>query len=106
MAENYQVQVRLQPPTQVVVQPAPYAAIQAVQSRPPEIKVGVAERGAKGEQGPVGPQGPQGLAGSLLSQLGDVQLTTPTQNDVLAYNQAINKWINRPEAAVTDGGNF
>ncbi|CAB5237925.1 hypothetical protein UFOVP142_16 [uncultured Caudovirales phage] len=46
------------------------------------------------------------IGGAALSQLSDVSLSALAQNDVLAYSLATNKWINRPESAVTDGGNF
>ena len=41
-----------------------------------------------------------------LSSLPDVQITSPTQNNVLSYSQSINKWVNKPEESVLDGGNF
>lgn len=41
-----------------------------------------------------------------LSQLSDVQLSSPTQGDLLSYNQSISKWANIKQSVVTDGGNF
>lgn len=43
---------------------------------------------------------------SNLSQLPDVQLSSPTQGDLLSYNQSISKWANIKQSVVTDGGNF
>jgi hypothetical protein len=45
-------------------------------------------------------------ASSSLLQLTDVQLSSPTQGDILSYNQSISKWANIKQSVVTDGGNF
>jgi len=58
--------------------------------------------------GPVGPPGPKGDTGDVsafsVGQLQDVQLTTPTEGDILIYNSS--KFRNRPSVELVDGGNF
>lgn len=71
------------------------------------IRVG--EQGPAGPRGEVGPQGPKGEDGmgvNQLVQLNDVRIINPNPNDILSYDQNANKWINRPEQAFLDGGNF
>lgn len=59
--------------------------------------------------GLIGPRGEKGDSGDLalasISDLGDVQLTSPQEGDILIYNNN-NKFINRPQENLTDGGNF
>lgn len=56
----------------------------------------------------IGLIGPKGDAGDLnvasINDLGDVQLTSPQNGDILIYNN--NKFINQPAETITDGGNF
>ena len=56
----------------------------------------------------IGLIGPKGEAGDLvnasINDLGDVQLTSPRDGDILIYNN--NKFINQPVETITDGGNF
>lgn len=58
--------------------------------------------------GLIGPKGEKGDLGDLndasINDLGDVQLTTPQNGDVLIYNN--NKFINQHMENLTDGGNF
>lgn len=60
------------------------------------------------EVGPVGPPGIQGPPGDLstytLTELLDVDITTPQDGDTLIYSS--NKFINRPKTELVDGGNF
>lgn len=64
---------------------------------------------AQGPQGVVGPPGPQGEAGAgvtMLHQLSDTAILDPLHLDQLSYDQFLQKWVNRPEQAILDGGNF
>jgi len=60
------------------------------------------------EVGPVGPPGPKGDTGDVsafsVGQLQDVQLTSPTDGDILIFNSS--KFRNRPSVELVDGGNF
>ena len=60
------------------------------------------------EVGPVGPPGPQGPAGDLstytIGQLLDVDVTSPTEGDLLVFTSS--KFRNRPGVELVDGGNF
>ena len=60
------------------------------------------------EVGPVGPPGPKGDTGDVsafsVGDLQDVQLTAPTEGDILIYNSS--KFRNRPSVELVDGGNF
>jgi hypothetical protein len=49
--------------------------------------------------------GPAGAAAGRLSDLQDVDLSGLSQGDVLRYD-ADNKWHNKNEINLTDGGNF
>lgn len=83
--------------------------------------------GPTGDTGPVGPQGPQGLpaqkvnaqdietalgyipanpANLTLSSLSDVEFTAIQSGHVPVYNSQQSKWVNLPQATITDGGNF
>jgi len=109
VADPIQVRVRLEPPVNVVVSPANQVGVQASVQDTYRVSVCVAEKGATGETGPQGPQGQPGqtgAAGSNLATLGDVQLSSLTQGDLLSYNQSISKWANIKQSVVTDGGNF
>ena len=109
MADPIQVRVRLEPPVNVAVSPANQVSVQASVQDTYRVSVCVAEKGAKGDTGAAGPQGATGepgLPGSYLYNLGDVQLSSPTQGDLLSYNQSISKWANIKQSVVTDGGNF
>jgi len=93
----------------VVVSPANQVGVQASVQDTYRVSVCVAEKGAKGDTGAAGPQGATGepgLPGSYLYNLGDVQLSSLTQGDLLSYNQSISKWANIKQSVVTDGGNF
>lgn len=48
--------------------------------------------------------GPAGAAASLLSELQDVQIQSPTAGDVLRYSS--DRWRNYKESELLDGGNF
>ncbi|MFM1800976.1 MAG: hypothetical protein RJA81_328 [Planctomycetota bacterium] len=77
--------------------------------RPPERGDFVIKVGEQGPQGVPGPQGPQGEAGAgvtMLHQLSDTAISHPSHNDMLSYDQSSQKWVNRPEQAILDGGNF
>ena len=55
--------------------------------------------------GLIGPKGDSGdLFNASINDLGDVQLTSPQNNDILIYNNS--KFINQPATTLTDGGNF
>jgi hypothetical protein len=59
-------------------------------------------------RGPQGPQGPQGLPGPAGdgSNLGGypIALASLSANDLLAFDGGA--WTNKPQAEVTDAGNF
>lgn len=67
---------------------------------------------AAGPQGPVGPSGAPGAPGSglaFLSTLQDVNVANKTNNSVLYYDQASDKFVADSIYTVltlTDGGNF
>ena len=84
-------------------------AVVSVSNPIAQSAIRVGEQGPAGPRGEVGPQGPKGEDGAgveSLIQLSDVQVFSPTQNDVLSYSQSINKWVNKPEQSILDGGNF
>ena len=56
-------------------------------------------RGAQGETGAAGAPGPNDIGGYAI------ELNAPQQGDVLQFN-ASSKWVNSPQANITDGGNF
>lgn len=60
---------------------------------------------APGPQGPPGIAGPQGPPGNAAIGGLPVQITNPMPGDVLQLSAAI-AWTNRPQDAITDGGNF
>jgi hypothetical protein len=70
--------------------------------------IGATGRGATGATGLVGPTGATGaVSGAFpLDTLTDVEIADLAQGDLLAYNQAISKWVNISQNTVTDGGNF
>lgn len=75
--------------TEVSVTPTPTKVI--VQT------VGV--QGAQGERGATGADGPNDIGGYTI------EITSPQQGDLLQFN-ASSKWVNSPQANITDGGNF
>lgn len=104
---DYCINLSVEPRSQVVVS-SPQLGVSVVNPTAYSTVL-VGEQGPQGLTGPQGQQGPQGEAGAgveSLTQLSDVQITSPTQNDVLSYSQSINKWVNKPEESVLDGGNF
>jgi hypothetical protein len=109
VADNNQVRISLESPTVLRVSPGSATSARVVLEEQFRAVVNVAEKGAKGDTGAAGPQGATGepgLPGSYLYNLGDVQLSSPTQGDLLSYNQSISKWANIKQSVVTDGGNF
>ena len=52
--------------------------------------------------GPQGPQGPSGV--NAISQASDVQIVSATLGDVLWYSGE--KWTNKSETELVDGGNW
>lgn len=65
------------------------------------IETGLAASGPKGDKGDKGDQGdpgPSGVGGYVAV------ITNPQNGDVLAFSS--NKWVNNPQANITDGGNF
>jgi hypothetical protein len=109
VADPIQVRVRLEPPINVAVSPTNHVGLVAPTQDLYRVTVAVAEKGAKGDTGATGPQGQTGqpgAAGSDLANLGDVQLSSLTQGDLISYNESINKWTNTKQSFVTDGGNF
>lgn len=58
------------------------------------------------QHGLVGPVGPQGPSGS--SQIGGYEpvISNIQDGDVLAFSGSSQRWINRPQVQLTDGGNF
>ena len=64
---------------------------------------------AAGPQGPVGPSGAPGSGLAFLSTLQDVNVANKTNNSVLYYDQASDKFVADSIYTVltlTDGGNF
>lgn len=59
----------------------------------------VGVQGAKGDQGAQGVPGPNQIGGYVI------EITTPQAGDLLQFN-AGSKWVNSPQANITDGGNF
>ena len=69
------------------------------------IETGLAASGPKGEKGDKGDPGTQGAPGPNAIGGYSIELNgTPTNGDVLAFNS--NRWVNNPQANLTDGGNF
>ena len=58
--------------------------------------------------GGIGPQGPAGETGgaSTLTELTDVQITSPANGDLIQYSSATSKWRNVTDLSLVDGGNF
>lgn len=54
------------------------------------------------EAGPAGPTGR--VEDASIGVLNDVALTAPTDGDILVYSS--NKFRNRPQVELVDGGNF
>lgn len=72
---------------------------------PEQTKVTVQSPGVQGAQGVQGQTGATGAAGP--NEIGNypIEVTAPQQGDVLQFN-ASSKWVNSPQANITDGGNF
>lgn len=68
------------------------------------VEVNLAASGPKGEKGDKGDTGDEGAPGPNLIGGYAIQLSNPSQNDVLAFQS--NKWVNNPQSNLTDGGNF
>lgn len=104
---DYCINLSVEPRSQVVVSspqlgvsvvnPTAYATVLVGEQGPP---------GITGPQGQQGPKGEDGMGVNQLVQLNDVRIINPNPNDILSYDQNANKWINRPEQAFLDGGNF
>ena len=67
--------------------------------KPLSMSVNIGLIGPKGEKGDFGD-----LSSASINDLGDVQLTSPQDRDILIYSN--NKFINQPVEDITDGGNF
>jgi hypothetical protein len=68
-------------------------------------RVAAAVTGGIGPQGPSGDTGETGGA-ATLSELTDVQLTSPANGDLIQYSAATSKWRNVTDLSLVDGGNF
>ena len=93
-------------PAQVVVSQSVAPRIDIKSKLPEKIEVRTESQGRVSvNPSPVTITG--GSSGPFyLSQLSDVQITSPAQGDLISYNQSNLKWINIKQSAVTDGGNF
>lgn len=74
-----------------------------VEESTPEI-VEIVSVGPQGIQGPIGPVGPPGPtdASSIVGY--PVVLASGQPDDLLSFTGS--EWTNKPQAQVTDGGNF
>jgi hypothetical protein len=68
------------------------------------VEVNLAASGPKGDKGDKGDTGEAGAPGPNLIGGYAIELSTPANNDLLAFQS--NKWVNRPQSNITDGGNF
>lgn len=59
----------------------------------------VGVQGAQGIQGVQGVPGPNDIGGYTI------EITSPSSGDLLQFNSS-SKWVNSPQANITDGGNF
>lgn len=59
----------------------------------------VGVQGAQGIQGIQGVPGPNEIGGY------SIEINSPQNGDLLQFNSTY-KWVNSPQATVTDGGNF
>lgn len=97
-----------QPASGLSIEVQPSWATEAVTVESPatsiSVEMNLAASGPKGEKGDKGDTGDQGLPGPNLIGGYAIQLTNPSNNDVLAFQS--NKWVNNPQSNLTDGGNF
>lgn len=94
--------VVVQPQPNVVTVELPQTQIVEVVAAGPAGTAGA--QGPAGPQGEVGPAGPAGPAGSANIGGYPVSMSGGDPDDLLSFTGSV--WTNKPQAQVTDGGNF